>query len=189
MVGASFACEAFNWDSWDCACAESCEATYDADSSTSGVVDGDTDNQIGEGNGVAGSGSYVTTSCQTGCNVEDCGYDISDLADTDTWDCCPEACILSAGTATTCDADCNIGACDFFRNENVDGTCSNEAFTTEFDCDAGAATWTPSDIGLCCVPGLDDDGNAINCAAVAGDNSCDEACNTGACNNDGGDCE
>ena len=29
----------------------------------------------------------------------------------------------------------------------------------------------------------------IDCAALAGNGSCDEECNTGACNNDGGDCD
>ena len=66
------------------------------------------------------------------------------------------------------DENCNIGACDFYRN---------------------AATNTAADIGLCCAPGNDASGNAIDCSAVASDGSCDEACNTGACDNDGGDCD
>ena len=32
-------------------------------------------------------------------------------------------------------------------------------------------------------------GDDIDCATLAGNGSCDEACNTGACNNDGGDCD
>ena len=46
-----------------------------------------------------------------------------------------------------------------------------------------------TDIGACCAPGNDADGVAIDCAALANDGNCDEVCNTGACNNDGGDCE
>ena len=161
-------CEAFNWDGWDCACATDCLSTYDADTGAAGSVDGDETSQVGQGNGGAGSGNYAVTNCQDACNVEECGYDISNIGDTSTWDCCPEACILSAGTATSCDEACNIGACDFYRN---------------------AATNTAANIGLCCAPGNDALGNAIDCAALAGDGSCDEACNTGACNNDGGDCE
>ena len=161
-------CEAFNWDGWDCACATDCISAYDATAGTAASVDGNEAAQVGEGNGGAGSGNYATTNCQAACNVEDCGYDIGNVADTSTWDCCPEACILSAGTATSCDENCNIGACDFYRN---------------------AATNTAADIGLCCAPGNDASGNAIDCSAVASDGSCDEACNTGACNNDGGDCD
>ena len=164
--GSGFKCEAFNWDSWDCACASECQSD-----ATLSALDGDTDNQVGQGNGGAGSGNYVTTNCQAACNVEDCGYDMGSV-DTSTWDCCPEACLLSAGTAVACDDACNIGACDFYRN---------------------AATNTAADIGLCCdqtgpdaTAGTADD---IDCASLAGDGSCDEACNTGACNNDGGDCD
>ena len=109
----------------------------------------------------------MTTNCQAGCNVEDCGYDIGDLTNLTTWDCCPEACLIALGaTPDACPTDeaCNSGACNFYR---ASGT----------------------DIGACCVPGNDADGNAIDCATVAGNGTCDEACNTGACNDDGGDCE
>jgi len=159
-------CEAFNYDGWDCACATDCVATY-IDGAEGSVDDGTTVTEIGEGNGGAGSGSYVTTNCQAGCNVEDCGYDIGDLTNLATWDCCPEACLIAlAATPNACPTaeECNSGACNFYR---ASGT----------------------DIGACCVPGNDADGNAIDCAAKAGDGTCDEACNTGACNDDGGDCE
>ena len=169
-------CEAFNWDGWDCACAPECIAAYvdltvgvnddGIDNPTAESIDGgDTDCQIGEENGGAGSGNYSAGNCQAACNVEECGYDIGDLTLVNTWDCCPESCILSlTAGAVTCSEDCNIGACNFYRD---------------------AAT----DIGVCCTPGNGDDGLPIDCALKAGDGNCDEECNTGACNNDGGDCE
>ena len=36
---------------------------------------------------------------------------------------------------------------------------------------------------------FDEGCDRIEIAALAGDGTCDEACNTGACNNDGGDCD
>ena len=161
-------CEAFNWDGWDCACATECISTYDATTGTAGSVDGIETSQVGEGNGGAGSGNYSDGNCQAVCNVEDCGYDISNLADTSTWDCCPEACLLSLPAAVACDETCNIGACNFYRTSGTDiGLCCDE---TGPDATAGTA----------------DD---IDCATLAGNGTCDEACNTGACNNDGGDCD
>ena len=163
-------CEAFNWDGWDCACAADCISTYDATAGTAGSVDGTETSQVGEGNDILTT--YTDANCQAACNVEDCGYDIGDLNNTSTWDCCPATCIQTAGAAIACNDDCNIGACDWFRN---------------------AATNVAADIGLCCdqtgpdaTAGTADD---IDCAALAGNGSCDEACNTGACNNDGGDCD
>ena len=163
-------CEAFNWDGWDCACAVDCISTYDATAGTAGSVDGTEISQVGEGNDILTT--YTDANCQAACNVEDCGYDIGNIADTSTWDCCPEICIQTAPAAGVCNDDCNIGACNWFRN---------------------AATNVAADIGLCCdqtgpdaTPGTADD---IDCATLAGDGTCDEACNTGACNNDGGDCD
>ena len=43
--------------------------------------------------------------------------------------------------------------------------------------------------GLSSLVFSDASGNVIDCATLAGDGSCDEECNTGACNKDGGDCE
>jgi len=169
-------CEAFNWDGWDCACASDCVATYLA-ADTPGSVDGATTSEIGEGNGNPGAGGVYVNNCQPGCNVEDCGYDQGSLGDVSTWDCCPEACLTSIAGAMTCNADCNVGACDFYRN---------------------AATNTATDIGLCCAPGNDADGIAIDCSAydaatnadgLGNNGTCDAACNSGACNNDSGDCE
>ena len=167
----AYNCEAFNWDGWDCTCAVDCLSAYDSLTGTATSVDNVETSQVGEGNSI--STVYTDANCQAVCNVEDCGYDIGDIMDTETWDCCPSVCIQTAGAAIACDVNCNIGACDFYRN---------------------TATNTATDIGLCCAPGNDANGDAINCApfadgGVGGDNSCDEACNTGACNNDGGDCE
>ena len=48
-------------------------------------------------------------------------------------------------------------------------------------------------IGLCCdqtgADGTAGTADDIDCASLAGNGSCDEECNSGACNNDGGDCE
>ena len=75
--------------------------------------------------------------------------------------------LLALPTAVACDETYNIGACNFYRTSGTDiGLCCDE---TGPDATSGTA----------------DD---IDCAALAGDGTCDEACNTGACNNDGGDC-
>ena len=172
-VNFSFECEAFSWDSWDCACASECKANYDTTAGTASVLgNSDGTNQIGEGNDILTT--YTDANCQAACNVEDCGYDIGDLNDTSTWDCCPATCIQTAGASVACNDDCNIGACNWFRN---------------------TATNVAADIGLCCdqtgpdaTAGTADD---IDCstAGLGGDGTCDQECNSGACNFDGGDCD
>jgi len=165
----TYNCEAFNWDGWDCTCNTGCVSTYPAgDDGTFSVDMGTTASELSDG------------TCQDGCNVEDCGYDIDVLA-TGTWDCCSETCLTflaAAPGACPTDEACNTGGCNFFRA-------------------AGTA-----DIGVCCdqtgpdgAVGGDDDIDCSTFDAVTnpdglGDNgTCDEACNSGACNNDGGDCE
>ncbi len=198
----NYNCEAFNWDGWDCACAPSCLGAYiDADpydgiGGTALAIDDIEDSQLGEGNQnglevVSGYGSpyFLTGNCQEVCKVEDCGYDIGvigsdpdDLTVYATWDCCAQDCLTSLiesdGTTCSLDAACNTGECNWYRKPGTTiGAC----------CDQSGPDGIYGD-DLTTL-GVDESTDDIDCASLAGNGSCDQECNSGACNNDGGDCE
>jgi len=194
---AAFNCEAFDWDGWDCACAPSCLATYDKDTEVSASLSSDdvfNPSQIGEGNNGPGSGSYTNTNCQEACMVEDCGYDMLSTADDvpatyEFWDCCSEACLnsLIASDGSTCSDACNLGECNFYRKGGVSigGCCDQSGPDGVFGDNANTAS-------------IDESVDDIDCSnydattnpdGLGADGKCDEECNSGACNNDGGDCE
>ena len=187
-LNVDFNCEAFDYDSWACACNVDCISDFDSETTDgTGFAGGtdddaiyDEDDQVGEGNSFDADNpdDFDAGNCQAGCNVEACGYDIGNLADLTTWDCCPGVCIVQLNTDPAIEVPtCNVPECNYYRVAGAD----IGAFCDQTGVDATADT--PDDID-CSTFHADD-----NADGLGGNGECDASCNVGACNFDGGDCE